>query len=183
MTSRVVVALSLFAAVVAACVIAEPPTDLPELPAQPPTIVRSGLVPVVDRVLTRWPEKFVVPVRLTNPRSPVAYSYFIDYNPATGDGFINADESTLEIGATPGATRRIEVAIPEPSPGCHVVEIVVGLAINPSDGRNAHTPLPPGGDSVTWFYNPGGTLAGCPALDAKLAPDAAALLSYRDGGG
>ena len=127
----------------------------------------------------------MLPVRLSDPQASVVYSYFIDYNSITGDGWISSDVSAPVIGASPGAQRNLEIAIPEPSSDrCHVVEIVVALNLNPFlDGRNAHTPLAPGGDSVTWFYSPGGTLMGCPTIDAKLQPDATALDAIRDGGG
>jgi len=181
---RPAAAVAVGAAVIGACVIAEPPTDLPTIVEQPPTVARAGVVPSPTVVLTRWPETFIVPVRLTDPKTTLVYSYFIDYNAATGDGYIQTIESRFEIGSTPGGQRLLEIPIPEPPPPdrCHTIEVVVALNLNTSDGRNAHTPLPPGGDSVSWFYSPGGDLAGCPGLAANINPDAQALQLIRDGG-
>jgi hypothetical protein len=161
-------------ATAASCVIAEPPLDLPRLPPMRPVIVRGSVVPQVSAVLARWPQqrKFIVPVELVDPRATIFYSAFVDYNPATGDGLEGRPTaSPYEAETTQGAVRTLEVLITEPSPDrCHVVEIVVALQFSSSlERRLAHTPLEPGGDSVSWFYSPGGDLAGCPTLDSGLA--------------
>jgi hypothetical protein len=49
------------------------------------------------------------------------------------------------------------------SSACHVIEFVVALTFEP---QSPHTPAPPGGDSVVWFYNASGGLTGCPSYDA-----------------
>ena len=48
---------------------------------------------------------------------------------------------------------------------CHTIEIVVALGF-----LENHTPYAIGGDSVTWFYAPTGSLADCPLFDAGPVP-------------
>jgi hypothetical protein len=163
-----------------ACVIAEPPTELPRLPEQRPSILRASVTPPPSVVVGSWPEKFIVPVELSDPRSTIWYSAFVDYNPATGAG-LDGEPRTSRFeptsGSTQGNVRLLEVLISRPPASdenrCHVVEVVVALRLkSTTDEKNAHTPDEPGGDIVTWFYSPGGNLAGCPVLDAGLVPDA-----------
>jgi hypothetical protein len=62
-----------------------------------------------------------------------------------------------------------------------VIEVVVALSLESRDNPStAHTPRPPGGDSITWFYSGNGDLAGCPVLDAGL--DASRTDDAGDGG-
>ena len=152
-----------------ACVIADPPTPLPQVPDGPPTILHSSVVPSTSSVLATWPTTFIVPVQLSNPRADVAWASFVDFNPVTGEGFDNSQVSRWE--PTQNGIRVLEIPITMPSlDRCHVVEIVVALRLNTSSTQTAHTPEPPGGDIVTWFFSPFGDLAGCPVLDAGLLP-------------
>src|SRR5262245_39848135 len=79
-----------------ACVIADPPTDLPVIPEMRPVFVRGSVVPSVSAVLGRWPDKFIVPVELVDPRSKIFFSAFVDYNPATGEG-LDSQPQTSEF--------------------------------------------------------------------------------------
>jgi hypothetical protein len=163
--------LAIAGACTVACVIADPPTDLPRTAERRPTIVRSSVVPSTASVLGTWPSKFIVAVELSDPRADIQWASFVDYNPATGEGFDQTNKSHNEPDTTNGNIRTIEIPITTPSSdACHVVEVVVALHLNTTDPRNAHTPEDPGGDSVTWFYSPSGDLAGCPVLDAGLSP-------------
>ncbi len=161
------------------CVIADPPTDLPTLPLMRPTILRGSVVPSVSAVLGRWPDKFIVPVELVDPRVTINYAAFVDFNPALPTVGIDGPvlSSAFELGTTQGRVRTLEVLITEPSlDRCHVVEVVVANRLEPINALTAHTPPEEGGDSVLWYYNPSGDLAGCPVLDAGIAgpSDAAA---------
>lgn len=170
---RTVVAASavLSLALVVACVIADPPSDLPQLPEMRPTILRASVVPSSSAVLGRWPSKFIVPVELSDPLAEISWASFVDYNSVTGEGFDQTQTSRYEPSSTNGRIRTLEIPITMPSlDRCHVVEIIVALRLNTSDPRNAHTPQEPGGDSVSWFFSPSGDLAGCPVLDAGLEP-------------
>jgi hypothetical protein len=127
-------------------------------------------------VLGRWPDKFIVPVELADPRATFWYSAFVDYNSATGEGIEGASPtpSEFEPGSEQiqGRVRTLEIPITTPTlDRCHVVEVVVALRFKATtDPKNAHTPDEPGGDSVTWFFSPSGDLAGCPVLDAGIQP-------------
>lgn len=159
-----------------ACVIAQPTGDLPRLPNGRPTIVHPSVVPSTSAVLTRFPKVFIVPVELADPTAPFDYAAFVDYNPYSGEGLVDTVKtSTFDVSNTTERTRNLEILIPEPlEPGrCHIIEVVVALHLYQKElGRGAHTPdEPPGGDLVTWFYNPSGDLDGCPTLDAGLSPD------------
>jgi len=166
-----VAALVTTCVLVDACVIADPPTPLPQLGEMRPAIVRASVVPSTTSVLGSWPSKFIVPVELANPKADLFWASFVDYNPATGEGIDNNDVSTYEPSSTQGRIRTLEIPISMPSlDRCHVVEIVVALRLNTSSTQTAHTPEPPGGDIVSWFFNPSGDLAGCPVLDAGLVP-------------
>lgn len=165
--------VSLATALIVSCVIAEPPSDLPQLPETRPTILRGSVVPSANAILGRWPQKFTVPVELIDPRVTFQYSVFIDYNPATGEGLEAGfpASSEFERGTQDGRVRTLEIPISTPAlDRCHTIEVIVALRLNTTDSRNAHTPLPPGGDSVTWFFSPSGDLSGCPVLDAGIAP-------------
>jgi hypothetical protein len=176
-TSIAAIAIAVLSAAVAtdACVIADPPTDLPQEPAMPPVIVRGSVVPSASSILGVWPEgTFEVPVQLQDPRVRIFYSAFVDYNPVTGTGIdgLSPVASDYVPGTAGGNIRTLHVSITKPPlDRCHVVEVVVALRFKATtDAQNAHTPDDPGGDSVTWFFNPSGDLAGCPVLDAGIQP-------------
>lgn len=163
---------TMLAGLILSCVIAEPPGDLPQLPERRPTIVRGSVVPTVSAVLGTWPDKFILPVEMSDPRSTLFVSAFVDYNPS--DQTASGIRGVLEIPAPADLRnpRIIEVPLNEPTlDRCHTVEIIVALRFNAfTDPNNAHTPAPPGGDSVSWFFSPTGDLAGCPVLDAGITP-------------
>jgi len=155
-----------------ACILAASSGDLPRLPESRPTIWHASVVPTTSLVLTRWPREFIVPVELADPTVQVVYAAFVDFNPATGEGLVDAPRrSVFEAANTRGRIRTLTVPIPEPADldQCHVIEIIVALRLKAeTEPKNAHTPEEPGGDVATWFYNPNGDLGGCPALDAGI---------------
>jgi hypothetical protein len=159
------------------CILAQPSGELPRIPETRPTILHASTVPSETSVVTRWPQTFIVPVELTDPTVRIVYAAFIDFDSLNNTGlFVVPTPSDFEQANTVGNTRTLTVAIPEPDPGrCHKVEIVVALRLaSTDDAKHSHTPALPGGDISTWFYNPGGDLNGCPALDAGIdaSPDA-----------
>ncbi len=170
-----------FVSAVSACLLADPGGDLPRIPRRRPFIVQSGVVPTSSRLLATYPEKLIVPVELADPQVEFEYSVFLDYNPLTGQTLLQPVEtSTFERSNIENGLRMLEIPLTPPTDldRCHTLEVVVALRLTGRDGRQAHTPAEPGGDSVTWFYSPTGDLAGCPSLDA--GPDAA--FSTRDAG-
>ena len=173
--SRALVALPLLGGislVQGSCVIADPPADLPRLPLSRPTIVRGSVVPSPNEILTVFPtDGFVVWVELSDPALDFHWAFFADYNPITGDGLnvpVNESKFSNDPNVQQGRLRKIVVnAIPlTDRDQCHVLELVVALEMLGTGAQFAHTPAEPGGDSVTWFYNPSGDLRGCPSLDA-----------------
>lgn len=160
------------AVAVTACIIAEPPSDPPRLPLTRPTIVRGSVVPPASNIIGRWPDKFIVPVELSDPNVTFEYAVWIDFNPATGDqGLVDFRSSPFAQENTTGRVRRLEIPIAEPSADrCHVVEVLVALSFVGERGIGAHAPSPPGGDIVSWIYNPSGDTSGCPLLDAGIEP-------------
>lgn len=170
---RIVATLGLLApsALLAACILGEPTADAPRLPQTRPTIVRGSVVPSPQAVLGSWPTSFVVPVELTDPTVSFEWAAFVDFNARSNEGLLLAGTSAFEAANQTSRQRVLEIPIPAPpdTDRCHVVEVVVALALETLDNpTTAHTPRPPGGDSVTWFYSPNGDLAGCPVLDAGI---------------
>lgn len=155
-----------------ACLLVDPGGDLPSIPRRRPVIVQSELSPPASVVLGTYPEKLIVPVELADPTDAIEYSAFLDYNPLTGQTFLDRKRITFDPSNVATAVRTLEIplAAPVDLDRCHTIEVVVALSLSGNDSLAAHTPAPPGGDSVTWFYSPSGDLAGCPALDA--GPDA-----------
>lgn len=164
-----------------ACIIAEPQAELPRVPQVRPRIARGLSVPPVGAVLRTWPAKLVVPVELIDPSTPFQWRVYVDYDESTGDGYVNGDTSSAEPGSLDGGIRVIEVQVPEPldATRCHTIELLVALRFRGdfgSEGRSAHTPEEPGGDTVSWLYAPSGTLDGCAEVDAAaLVADAASV--------
>lgn len=168
----VVAAFALVLASQDACVLVEPSGDLPRIPATRPTIVRGSVVPSASSVLATFPAEVIVPVELSDPTQPFEYAAFIDYNSATGEGLVvPPTKSIFEPRNTTLRTRLLSVALTAPADlqRCHVIEVVVALRLeSDKSAQTSHTPTEPGGDIVTWFYNPNGDLGGCPALDAGI---------------
>ncbi len=171
------------AAVTSSCIIAETPAELPKLPAFRPTILHGSVAPPASRILVTFPDKFVIPVELVDPSLPFQWRLFVDYNPLTGDGIVDTGTSFFERGATTGGIRVVEVAVPTPDTSrCHVIEFIVANGFRGDiEGRQAHTPDSTGGDSVVWFYVPGGDSRVCSAPDAGGAPPDAAADGSADG--
>lgn len=175
MTRRLALGLLLAAGIAGACVIAEPPLDLPTAPPARPTIIRATAVPKTTGVFTGWPDRFIIQVQVADPRKTFFATYFVDYNPATGDGYQNYETSPPSPNET---VRTLQLPIIQPtSEGCHVVEVVVAeqfvsLDVGGIGGRSAHTPTFPttDGDSITWLYSSNGDPSGCPVTDAGLIP-------------
>jgi len=155
-----------------ACVLAQSTGDVPRLPETRPTILHQSVVPSTSAILTRFPEFFIVPVEMSDPKVDLASAAFVDYNPLTGDGLVDGPRATQsDLASLTTRVRTLTVTVPEPTElgRCHVIEVVVALRFrSTTDPKNAHTPDEPGGDSVTWIYNPSGDVNGCPTLDAGL---------------
>jgi hypothetical protein len=158
---------------VVACVLADPPASVPPTPLAPPEIDHELVVPPVTSILAAWPGEFDVPILVLDPSVTVEWEAFLDYDPLGNHGGQLPYVPLGEVG--PGqdvddAGERMLVAnIPAPPDltTCHTLEIIVAF------GFENHAPNSVGGDSVTWFYSPTGSLDGCPIFDFEAgAPDA-----------
>jgi hypothetical protein len=157
------------ARVITGCIIADAPVDLPKLPVFRPTILHGSVVPPDNQILRSFPDKFVVPVELVDPTVTFQWHAFIDYDPVTGEGIADFGKSSFDPGSADGGLRTLEISLQSPSDlsRCHVIEILVANAFRGDfEGRPAHTPDSTGGDSVSWFFAPGGDLQRCPTFDA-----------------
>jgi hypothetical protein len=156
----------------AACIIADPPRDLPNPPPGRPTILRDRLVPPNTSVLGVFPDKFIADVEV-DPTLPVEWRLFVDYNPFDPlGGLVGSHTVQADPGALDAGVRELEASPDdttyEPSRSqCHVIEMLVAFAYSSSPiASSVHTFDSRGGDSVVWFYSPTGDLSGCPIYDA-----------------
>jgi hypothetical protein len=179
---RVVQVLAAFTAsigaVLAACIIADPPTDLPRPTPRKPTIIRSTAVPPDTRVLGTFPDPtqgqgFHVEVEV-DPSAPkgLTWRLYLDYVPVTldstqiGTGDIPLDPTSAhpeirEVDMIPGPSTRSDLT------RCHVFEGIVSFP-PAGGGTSTHDYDPELGDSITWFYSPTGDVSGCPVFNSGL---------------
>jgi hypothetical protein len=166
------VALAVTASGVSACLVVEPPGDLPTTPVRRPTIRRSEASPVASFVLGAWPESFLVPVELVDASQTFQWRVFVDYDPE--DRRVEPavfGASAPNLADRNGNVRLVRATVPAPTDNgrCHVIEFLVAARfLGDLEGRTAHTPAAPGGDSIVWFYSPGGDLSGCPVYSAAI---------------
>jgi hypothetical protein len=177
----------------AACIIADPPTDLPRPTPRKPTIIRSTAVPPDTRVLGTFPDAtqgqgFHVEVE-ADPTSQLSWSLYLDYDPLTNNGLIGQDSIPVDLSSQDAGIREVNM-VPrrpvQPDPTlCHVVEGIVTLP-QQRGSTSPHAYDPATGDSIVWFYSPTGDLSGCPIFTGGLdgafrdvQPDA---LAIGDGG-
>ncbi len=130
--------------------------------------------PPTNRLLLRFPDKFIIPVELVNPSATFQWRAYIDYDPLIGDPPVDVGTSSFDPASSDGGIRTIEVAITPPADlgSCHVVEFLVANSfLGAIEGRPAHTPDSIGGDSVIWFYAPGGDTRSCPTFSQDAGAD------------
>jgi len=184
MKARAAAVLFVVLAAATSCIIAEPPSDPPRLPVSRPTIVRGSVVPPSSNILARFPDKFIVPVELFDPTVTFDWAVWVDFNSATGEGLEFFGTSEFEAANTNGRVRTLEIPVRAPADDrCHVIEVIVALHFLGQQGTGAHAPLPPGGDIVSWLYNPTGDPSGCPTLDAGIDASGIDAGIPADGGG
>jgi hypothetical protein len=150
-----------------ACVIADPPAQIPVPPLTQPWILSANVTPATNSILETWPRAFVVPVYVDDPGATIEWRAFPDYDPFGTISFTQGNVGPAS--ADDAGIRNIEARLSPPVDpnACHTLEILVALGFTED-----HTPASPGGDSITWFYSPTGSLADCPVYDAGPVPDA-----------
>ena len=164
----------------ASCLIAESPAEFPEQPVERPTILQSRVIPTASRVLASMPvADFVVPVKLLNPRQVFYWRVFVDFDPRSQDkdraeagGESGPNNEDLQPNDALNGIRRIAFRLtPLDQALCHTIEFIASAQPFPgNDPRLIHSVDPLQSDQITWFYSPGGDLAGCPVQDAPVPP-------------
>jgi hypothetical protein len=177
---------ALAAGTLLACIIADPPAQLPAPPVPSPRILRDQVQPPASAILGAFPETFTVPVLVGSTDQTFLAHLYIDYNEnEPGGGFADEEFSGPEA-TDAGNVRYIALAnsreVPVDPNECHRIEALVATAFYGLEGRDGHTPKDPYADSVAWWYSPSGDLRGCPTYDAGTFADAA-FPDVQDGGG
>ena len=160
-------------ALASAC-ITTPPPDLPTVPQPPPSILHASVVPPADEILTTWPAMFYVPVEVYDPSVPFSWEPFVDFDPTTGSGGSTIPHIVPAPVLVDAGVYVVSFGLDPPdAASCHTVELEVASGFDTEFGSASHTPNSLGGDSITWFYNPGGGPNGCPTYDAGDVQDGA----------
>jgi hypothetical protein len=169
-------ALGLIAVLVGSACITTAPPDLPALPLRGPRILDNSAQPVAYQTLSALPPdgQFVVSVEVSDPTKLITGRAFIDYYPGDGTMGITGSATTVTVppaldgGLTQVAFTITPSALGDPTT-CHSITFFVDDAFSSTGtGHSAGNSL--GGDSVTWFYAPGGP-GGCLTYDAGIYPD------------
>ncbi len=183
MSQLLVVLLTLLAG----CLIAESPAEVPVQTPERPTILEPLVVPTARAVLGSFPPSgFLVPVKLFNPQQAFEWRVFVDFdpfdlNPDSPSAAQGTSRPVLEGESAPGqedvtaddplqGIRRVKFVITPLDPTtCHTIEFVAATDFQGSGTRSLHAVDPQQSDHVVWFYSPSGDLAGCPVQDAGIA--------------
>ncbi len=173
------IALALLAAsgsaAVIACVLADPPPINNPPPVQAPFIYTDSVTPPQNQILQSNPpcaagsDCFVVPVQ-ADPDQALQWRVFLDLDPKgspTQDFIQHGGDDGGVLGVTGEAgsgVRTFSFSLSE-SDGidmtqCHWFTFVVAYQFDPN---NFSRPLPPGGTSVSWRYEP---VSDCNFFDA-----------------
>lgn len=152
------------------CIIATSPNDYPPIVPERPTIIEGSVVPSNQRVLGAFPSEFLVPVRVLDVQSTFEWRVFVDFDPlAPNENAITrgtsapGQEDTDPENPFYGIRRlHIQIAAPSDLSTCHTIQLQVGASFARNDARTINAGDPLQRDQITWFYSPGGDLAGCP---------------------
>ena len=136
------------AVLMAACIVADPPAELPSPPNLPPRIVQGSVYPPPSRVIPALPAEFLVPVELVDPSQTFRWEVFVDFDQArnelpTSNGTVTPDQTALDAGK-----RLVPFSLDSKSSSldpssCHVIEFLVAVTF---EQAYPHTPTdPPGG--------------------------------------
>ncbi len=166
----------------AACILADPPAELPVTPSQAPQIQSMSVVPALP-IIYAWPTEFDIPV-LVSGGATVEWRIFADFTNLL-------DEGEQAGGNDDAGVRLIQSSASPPVPDgasqCHLIEFLVAFHFTGQDNRT-----PDLGSSVAWLYDPSGAFDGCPQYDAgswvdgSFPPDTAAdgpIIVVGDGSG
>jgi hypothetical protein len=170
-------AAGLAAAVAVSSCITGPPADLPQVPVQGPTIVQDAVMPPANQYLTylpELPEQFVVPVRVSNPDTPILCNVYVDFDPGADNSRVANGTATrcptmlpsVDGGVTlmTFSLSQTDIATNVVDPNaCHTIQCFVAYTFDRFSPHSAGDSL--GADSVTWQYSPNGP-GSCAQFDA-----------------
>jgi hypothetical protein len=155
-------AFALTVVALGACILADPPAELPIPPTAPIRILREDVYPPIS-LLTALPPEFVLPVIADTRQTELTALLVVDLG--LSQLFPQQRPQSIDGSAN--------VYVPVPrlvSPDeCHTLEVRISY------------PDLSGADSVTWFYSPTGSFTGCPVFDAG-AGDGGDAASSAEGG-
>lgn len=152
----------------AACILADPPPELPDPSPQRPAIVHGGAVPTLNHDIDSPADldRFIIPVEV-DADQVLLYKVFIDFDPPN-PLFIIQDGKVDVPRAGASTSRTIDFSLGEglvDPKKCH--DILVTVALDWAQG--GYSPVtPPGGDQARWSYRPKGVA--CEAYDAGPLP-------------
>jgi hypothetical protein len=172
-----IVTLSSSAAVIA-CVLADPPPIVTPAPQEPPQILVDSVTPPPGQILKTMPpctnltDCFVVPISV-DLNASIKWRVFVDLDPTTApQGFYGGDNDGGVLAVAPDAGPGVRTITFNPqaittftASECHVITFIVAYDFFPEDFAK---PLPPGGDTVYWFYQPNND---CTFYDAGALPE------------
>lgn len=169
---RALVGLVLGAATVAvACVLVEPPQELPIPLPRRPLILHTSVQPPQEQPLTA---ATILSFRVyvdAEPSKAINYRIWVDFG--SGNPPLQRNDATVLADLT-GAPRPVDFAVVPAELGepgfCHTIKLVVAYDFFPV----SNTPTTEG-DEVTWSYRPNGDNGGCISLDGGGIPDAGAM--------
>jgi len=161
-----------------ACVLADPPPIVTPSPQEAPHILVESVTPPPGQALKTTPpctnlsDCFVVPVSV-DLNASIKWRVFIDLDPTVAPQQFQGDTDdggVLAVGPDAGIGIRMIAFNPQQSPTfdptqCHVITFIVAYDFFATDFAK---PLPPGGDSVYWFYEPTND---CTFYDAGALPE------------
>ena len=164
------IVLAATTATIAACVLVEPPQELPVPAPRRPFILHTSLQPPQDQPITDLDNlgTFIAFVD-AEPSKSFDYRVWVDF----GSGDQPLQGGTIPTDPAGNGRRELDFSVLAAQVGdarfCHTITLVVAydfIAVS-------NTPLAEG-DQVTWFYRPNGNGGGCIALDGGI-PDAGVL--------
>jgi hypothetical protein len=164
------------AALLAGCLMTATVPDLGTVTEARPFILREAVDPRTDRILTEFPEEFLVPVAVDGPSSTFQWRVYVDLDrKAASDSSGTLFEIAQTSESTPlsaEAIRRIRFSLPKPQVvggGCTLVQMYVARAF---DDRRFPQTSPAAGppDMVSWLVATGPN--GCEGIAADAGSDA-----------
>lgn len=169
--SLAVLSAVLVASSAAACLVTDPPGDLPAVPLRAPRILSASVAPpLLDPIQSLEPSSsLIIPIEV-DPDERLEVRWFVDF-----DATLNPQPAEVILVEAPtgaeSTVRTVTIAIGGIDPTrCHSILVLAAYGFA---GNSPYTPRPAElYDQAVWFYRPGGNTVACPAYDAGTFPEA-----------